>query len=250
MLCVSSCWCWPPQGDREVCREWTNPAIHGQRTGRINRAMHHSCSNQWCVADCIYWLIDCIDCLNWWKVQRQQTDAQRVMHNPQKIKNKWRVMLFHCMSKGAFHSKTLLFSSQCIRPVSPADHKCLVVNLYLQHISQADIISFKLSTYSNGLVVYLGMYVAFPVTANSLWHWHCSSSSSGLFNTPLISNDRRPRYSRCLLTNLCSVLRCCSSPSLTCITLTRGGSRGKQSSTGRVLVTGNKFVFVFICQDA
>lgn len=73
LLCVSSCWCRCPWGDREVCREWTNPAIHGKRTGRINRAMHHSCSNHRFVADCIYWLIDCIDCLNWWKVQRQQT---------------------------------------------------------------------------------------------------------------------------------------------------------------------------------
>lgn len=59
------------------------------------------------------------------------------------------------MTKGAFHSKKSL-------PGCPADHKCLVVNLWLQHIYLADIISFKLSTHSNGLVIYLGMYVALP----------------------------------------------------------------------------------------
>ncbi len=55
------------------------------------------------------------------------------------------------------------------KPVSPADHMCgVVVSLWLQHISLANIISFKLSTHSNGLVIYLGMYVAFSLTANSL----------------------------------------------------------------------------------
>lgn len=64
-------------------------------------------------------------------------------------------MLLHCMTKGAFHSK-----KSCL--VCSADHKCLVVNLWLQNIYLADIISFKLSTHSNGLVIYLGMYVALP----------------------------------------------------------------------------------------
>lgn len=67
------------------------------------------------------------------------------------------MLVFHCMSKGAFHSKTLLFATQASSPLV-----LLVVNLWLQHISLADIISFKLSTYSDGLVIYLGMYVAFP----------------------------------------------------------------------------------------
>lgn len=65
-------------------------------------------------------------------------------------------MLFHCMSKGAFHSKNPVTFNTSIRQVCPADHKCSVVNLWLQHIFLADIISFKLSTHSNGLAIYLG----------------------------------------------------------------------------------------------
>lgn len=72
------------------------------------------------------------------------------------------MLLFHCMSKGTFHSKTLFFFSITNHPLSTTDHKCLVVNLWLQHISLADIIPFKLNTDSNGLAIYLGLYVAFP----------------------------------------------------------------------------------------
>ena len=79
-LCVTSCLSRPLLGNREACRVWTNPALHGQNTERVNIVVHHSCANHWCVEGCIYWLIDCIDCLNWWKVQRQQTEAQQAMH--------------------------------------------------------------------------------------------------------------------------------------------------------------------------
>jgi len=95
-------------GDSEVCRECTNPAIHGKRTGRINRAMHHSCGNQRCVADCIYWLIDCIDCLNWWKVQRQQT--QRIMKNKEKNKKENMIVMdqfYICLSRLLIYVCTL-----------------------------------------------------------------------------------------------------------------------------------------------
>ena len=94
--------------------------------------------------------------------------------------------------KGAFHSKEKPKPAQ-----SRSSQEFGSINLWLQHISLAHIIiiiTFKLRTHSNGLVVYLGTYVAyflfFSLTANPLWHWHCSSGG-GLFNTPLISQRQK-----------------------------------------------------------
>lgn len=120
-------------------------------------------------------------------------------------------------------------------------------HLVTAHFSPADI-SHPTQWWLGNLP---GHVCGLPWQQMTPWLWHCSHGS-GLFNKPLISNDRRPRRSRCLLTNSCSVLEDLFFTPADMFFSDKRRSRGKQWRTEKLTdILRCILARVYcICQDA